>query len=329
MGMFSMKFSKITPSEMALLVLTLVVSMIRPGICTQRFCITGPPVAESLVFAVMTEQDLAGPGIEFIMWNSPDQARAMIASGSTQASLITTSGAATFYNKGIRVGIAGVFSSALWVVSTDTFGRTPLTGTILFPFGPGEMPGLVFRATMGDNTPTLAVRHTGGAMEAVNRLLMGRAGHALLAEPAASLAVVRSREQNSSPRLFKHMDLRDIWSQKFDNRPLCVSALGVFGDAVDRTDRIKTIISGYSLALEWIKAHPQETHALAVKKFPALAVLPKGRAGCAGIMRTDGEAFDAANFFLEKIFAMDPAALGGILPGPGLFMKPDRMGQKS
>ncbi len=268
----------------------------------------------------MAEQELAGPGIEFIMWNSPDQARAMIASGRTQASLITTTGAATFCNKGVRVGIAGVFSSALWVVSTETFGRTPLTGTILFPFGPGEMPGLVFRAAMGQSSPELVVQHTGGAMEAVNRLLMGRAGHALLAEPAASLAVVRSRELNNAPRLFKHMDLRDIWSQKFNDRPLCVSCLALFGDAVDRTDRIKKMISGYGLALEWIKAHPEQTHALAVKKFPVLAVLPKGRADGAGILRTDGNALGGARFFLEKIFAMDPDALGGKLPGPGLFM---------
>ena len=312
-----------------ILVLTLVLTTARSGICGNSFCITGPAVAESLVFAVMADQNLAGSGIEFIMWNSPDQARAMIATGKTQASLITTSGAATFYNKGVRVGIAGVFSSALWVVSAQICTGTPLTGTLLFPFGPGEMPGLVFRVAMGHSAPELATLHTGGALEAVNRLLMGKAAHALLAEPAASLAVVRSREQNGAAQLVKNLDLREIWARKFNDRPLCVSAFAVFGNALDQPKRIKKIITGYGLAIEWIKAHPRRTLAIAGEKIPAMASLSDCSPGSAGALCTDGAAFDAAVFFLEKIYALDPGAVGGKLPGPDLFMNVNDMRQGS
>lgn len=302
------------------IILAALLFMARPGSCAAPFCITGPPVAESLVFAVMADRNLAGPGIEFVMWNSPDQARAMIASGNTHASLTTTSGAATFYNKGIRVGIAGVFASPLWVVSDSACTETPMTGTLLFPFGPGEMPGLLFRVAMGDSTPGLATQHTGGALEAVNRLLMGKAEHALLAEPAASLVVARSRERSGGPQLFKRLDLRKLWAQRFDNRPLCVSAFAVFGKAVDQPEKIRKIIKGYGLALEWMAAHPEQIPAIAQRKTPALAAQAGHLPGSAETIRTDARAFEATRFFLEKIDALDHGAVGGKLPWPDLFL---------
>ncbi|WP_321493705.1 hypothetical protein [uncultured Desulfobacter sp.] len=292
----------------------------RPAFCADSFFITGPPVAESLAFAVMADRNLAGPGIEFIMWNSPDQARAMIAAGKIRGAVITTGVAALFYNKGARVRIAGVFSSPLWVVSEKTHGETPLRGTLLFPFGPGEMPELLFQAAMGDSTPALATGHTGGALEAVNRLLMARAEHALLAEPAASMAVIRSRERSDGPQLFKHLDMRNIWAERFNNRPLCASSFAIFDDAVDCPERIRGIIKGYGLALEWIAAHPEEAMSVVRKKIPALADQSAGLSGNAGVIHTDAATFDATGFFLGKIYAMDPGAVGGKLPGSGLFL---------
>ena len=315
-------------------VLAALLCLARPGFCTEPLYLSGPPVAESLVLAVMAGENLAGKGVRFIPWHSPDQARALIAAGKVQGMVITTSGAATFFNRGVRTGIAGVFDVPVWVVSAGKRSRAPgqvpamqrgpgnpLAGTILFPFGRGEMPGLLFSAAMGELTAGLAVRHTGGALEAVNLLLIGRADHALLAEPAASLAVAKSRGRDGI-RLFKNLDLRQEWERKFDGRPLFVSALCLFGSGLDRPGRIRDIVNGYGLARTWIENHPGKARKIAARQLPALGVTAenKGPSRTGGALVTGKAAFDATRFFLEKIFERDPGAVGGKLPGPELFM---------
>lgn len=280
------------------------------------FVISGPPVAESLVFAVMADQGFSGESVKFITWQSPDQARAMIAAGKIQGSVVSTCAAAIFFNKGIKTTVAGVFSSPLWIISARPVPQGPVQGTLVFPFGPGEMPEIVFHIVMQRRLPHLETRHTGGALEAVNLLLMGRADHALLAEPAASLAVARSRKM-PGPKLVKHLALGTLWENRFNDRPLCVSAFAVFGDAVDKPGQVAAIIKGYGRALDWIKAHPKETRAIAKRTAPALASPGIPLSGT--LMLTSQKAFDAARLYLEKIYNLDHGAVGKVLPGPELF----------
>ena len=294
--------------------------------------ITGPPVAESLVLAVMAEQGFAGEPVCFTLWHSPDQARALIASGKAQASVITTSGAALFFNRGMAARIGGVFDIPLWVVSTGTRPPDPspetpghakasprLTGTMLFPFGRGEMPGLLFATVMGDLAGRLEIRHTGGALEALNLLLLGRGSHALLAEPAASLAVSGPLKPGRA-RLFKHLDMRREWEKKFKGRRLFVSALCLFGRGLEDPGRIQKIIRGYARASRWIQSHPKAAARFAQKHLPALGI-DKSCGGLTGGALIAGQSeFEDTRFFLEKIFEKDPGAVGGELPGPELFM---------
>jgi NitT/TauT family transport system substrate-binding protein len=293
----------------------------RPGICLEPLCISGPPVAESLTLAIMARMGLAGEAVEFIPWNSPDQARAMIAAGKVQGAVITTTSAATFFNKGVRTKIAAVFASPLWVVSTNTAHEVPLKGTILFPFGHEEMPGLLFATVMGEKIPGLTPRHTGSAMESVNLLLLGRGDHALLAEPAASLAVERSRDREG-PRLIKHLNLGREWEKKFTGHSLFASTLCIFGRGLDHPERIKEVIKGYHLAREWMMKHPGKAVELANKELPALAVqVCDGRLTQVGGALVSGDAaFASTRFFLEKIQEKNPGAVGGKLPDPKFFM---------
>ena len=283
-----------------------------------RIC--GPPVAESLVFAVMAQKGLAP--VAFIPWNSPDQARAMIAGKRVDAAIVTTSAAATFLAKGVDVRIAGVFDSPLWVVSSrDRAKGMPLDGVLLFPFGHREMPELLFDIVFGRPCPDLETRHTGGALEAVNFMLLGRAHHALLAEPAATLAVLRSEKAGGSG-LVKHLDIRQVWKDKFRGMPLYVSALAVFGPAPGNRERIRDVVMAYADARQWVGDHPHKALALAGKAAPALAAqMPDaGRFKPAGQLSDRSADFDAAFFFLNRIHDRFPAAVGNSRPVETLFM---------
>lgn len=288
-----------------------------------RFRISGPPVAESLVFAVMAH--LYPELLSFTPWHSPDQARAMIAGGKVDASLTTTSAAALFYGKGIPVHIAGVFDSALWVVSTKkSSGPLPLEGVLLFPFGHREMPELLFTTVLGDRCPNLATRHTGGALETANLLQLGRADHALLAEPAASLVLKRSSGAGG-PLLVKHLDLRKEWEKTFKGMPLYISALTVFGEAVHRSKEIQGLIESYNRTRLWIAEHPAQAMDMARKTAPSIAALMSGAGDgiLAGGLFTDKQALNAAFFYLQQMHSRYPDSLGDSFPDKSLFLGDD------
>ncbi|WP_028580152.1 hypothetical protein [Desulfogranum japonicum] len=286
---------------------------------TGKFTISGPPVMESLVFAVLADQ--VPDKVHFIPWHSPSQARALIIGKKVNASIITVSGAATFHNKGVPVSIAGLFETPLWVVSNQTVsGQLPLKGTLLFPFGHKEMPELVFNAVYDKNLPDLAKVHTSGPLETVNRLLLGKANHALLAEPAATMAQEKSGV-NGQPLLTKNLNLAQAWEKKFNGTPLYVSALSVFGGQRRRTDDIEELIDLFNRTRIWIGEHPAETIKIAREKFPAIfAQLSELKTNIVAAQLLSSQVdFDAAYFFLERMYEQSPDSIGGKLPEAGLF----------
>ncbi len=288
---------------------------------SEIFIVSGPPVMESLVFAVMASQH--PDKISFIPWHSPDQARALIIGKKVNASIITISDAATFYSKGMPVRVAGVFATTLWVISNQNVsGQMPLKGTLLFPFGHREMPELVFNAVYKNDFPELTKIHTSGPLETVNRLLLGKADHALLAEPAATMAQAKSGV-DGQPVLTKHLNLGKAWEEKFNGRPLYVSALSLFGDVRHRKKEIRALIASYNKTYAWIKLHPAEAIAIAKEKVPAIFTQLSGlkfNVVAAQLLHSQSD-YDAAAFFLERMYEQSPSSIGGKRPSTGLFLR--------
>jgi len=326
LGMFFSRFS-------LLLLITLSLPVALPGsawaIDRPVIRLSGPPVAESLPFAMMSGMEFDDPAmtVQFIPWHSPDQIRAMIAGGQVDGAIVTTAAASLFYHKGVHTKLAALFEAPLWIISTaDSMGTglEGLTGTILFPFGHKEMPELLFNALLDPQTPEITRHHTGGALEAVNLLLLGKGHHALLAEPAATLAVIRSKEmaEKGVPLLAKHLDLRTLWKKRFDGKPLYVSGFAVFGDALDNPAMVHRILVEYEKGVARIAAHPEQTLAMAKKNFPALAAQSKNGTLPGGDihMTTGKKAFSDTLFFLKQLSKQAPRATGGTLPEDDFFL---------
>jgi len=146
--------------------IALLLALACPAQCKERptIVLSGPPIAESVPLIAMTQEAQAWNqhfNVKFIPWHSPDMLRAMIVGGQIDAAIITTAAAATLLNKGINVRIAQLYESPVWIVSNRPGPDTleSLKGTLLFPFGPGEMPELFFKATLGDKPNGISIRH--------------------------------------------------------------------------------------------------------------------------------------------------------------------------
>lgn len=292
--------------------------------------VSGGPLIESLPFLILAhDKNFANAEFKvvFIPWHSPDQFRALIAGNQVDGAVITTTTASILYNRGIPVKTAILYEAPLWIVSSkrnQPRSLKDITGTIVFPFGPREMPQLLFQALNEDSGSNPTSRHTGSALEAVNLLLLGKGNHTLISEPAATIAVRRSLEtpSESRPELIKSIDVNALWQKKYNGRRLTVSCFAVFGKTTDRTDLINKLVHHYRRAVLWARENPEKATAVVKDNFPALwAQARQGGLSAKNIsMIVDDRVAADAVFFLEKIADQSPASIGGSVPDASFFM---------
>lgn len=290
--------------------------------------LSGPPIVESLPLLAMAGADTRWPQdfeARFVPWRSPDMLRAMVAGEQVDAAIVTTAAANTLRNRGVNCRVALLHESPVWIVSTrpgpDTLDS--LHGVLLFPFGPSEMPGLFYRAALNGRPSAVTVRHTGGALEAVNLLLAGKGDHAMLSEPTASIALLRAEglRDRGAPLLVKRVDMRRAWKRAFPGRDPAMSCVAFFGGGADDAGLMRGFGAAYERACGWVRDNPAEALALARKEFPALAAQIE-RSGTDRFrfhILHGAQAREDALFFLERIGDISPAAIGGTVPGMDLF----------
>jgi NitT/TauT family transport system substrate-binding protein len=290
--------------------------------------LSGPPIAESLPLLAMSRQGrpwIQDFEVRFVPWHSPDMLRAMVAGGQVDAAIVTTAAACTLRNKGVNCRVALLHESPVWIVSTrpGPDSLESLEGTLLFPFGPGEMPELFYKAAMAGRTGKVETRHTGGALEAVNLLLAGEGDHAMLSEPTASIALLRARAMadKGAPQLVKRVDMCKAWTRAFPGHNLASSCVAFFGDEADDLRLLGAFARAYAEASRWANGHPDEALALAQSRFPALArQIEQGGVGHFAFKILSGEPARAdALFYLARIHDVSPDAIGGEMPGDDFF----------
>lgn len=290
--------------------------------------LSGPPIVESLPLLVMAREDRPWEQdfeVRFLPWRSPDMLRAMVAGGQTDGAILTTAAACTLSNRGVPCRVAALMEPQLRIISTKPGSDTldSLTGTLLFPFGPGEMPELLYRAAGGGIDGNVSVRHTGSSLEAVNLLLTGQADHALLSEPTASVALQRARSlrDRGGPPLTSRISMSQAWRRAFPGRALAATCVALLGPASLDAARVRAFGQAYAEACRWISAHPDEAFALARDRFPALAAQldAQGASDLAIHILEGADARSDALFFLERIHDISPTAVADAASAQALF----------
>ncbi|MCM0756938.1 hypothetical protein M7784_17010 [Desulfovibrio aminophilus] len=295
------------------------------GAATLR--LSGPPVAETLpLLRLVRTGALEAQGLTaaFTPWNSPDQLRALAAGGQIDAAVLSLAAAAVLSNRGLPVTLLALTAPPLWIVSSDPDLESleQLEGqTVCLPFGPGEMPELLLRALSARTGVSYSLQHSGGGLETVLRLLLGKVRHVFLSEPAASLAVARSRE-SGGVLLEKRIDIRNAWAAAFPECPLLAHGVLAMLGPMSRAQEAREVLgAAYAAECGWVAAHPREAAALAGECYPALAAQTvEGLVPGTDIRLVMGEAGrDASRAFLRILLEQSPEAVGGRLPGPAFW----------
>ncbi|OGB30289.1 MAG: ABC transporter substrate-binding protein [Burkholderiales bacterium RIFCSPLOWO2_12_FULL_61_40] len=300
-----------------------------------RLVLAGPYAAVSNPLIHMVEsgalKDLADQ-VEFIPWKDPDHLRVLAMDGQADFVAMPTNVAANLYNRGVRLQLLNVSTwGVLWMVSRDNSLKTlaDFKGKeIAMPFR-ADMPDIVFQLLaekQGLNVKRdFKLRYVGTPIEAMQLLITRRVDHALLAEPAISMALRKTHSFPVSviaPELYRSVDLQREWGRVMQGEARIAQAgITVMGKAAADTNLIARFQAAYAASLAWCEARPEPCGALVAKRVDMLT--PEA---VADSIRIDNARFVPAldaqpelEFFFSQLLAKQPGLIGGKLPDAGFY----------
>jgi NitT/TauT family transport system substrate-binding protein len=272
--------------------------------------------------------------VEFRPWKDPDQLRVLALDDQARADFIAmpTNVAANLYNRGVRLQLINVSTwGVLWMVSREPGLKTlaDFKGKeILMPFR-ADMPDIVFQVLAEkqglDVRRDFKLRYVGTPLDAMQLLITRRADHALLAEPAVSVALRKTRSFPVSivaPELYRSADLQEEWGRVMRrNKRIPQAGIVVMGRALGDRALIEKFQRAYAASLAWCEADPDECGRLVARRVDMLT--PEG---VADSVRVDNAVFVAARdarpeleFFFGLLHAKQAALVGGKPPDGGFY----------
>ena len=302
-----------------------------------KLVLSGPFAAVSFPLIHMVEsgalKDVAET-VEFRSWKDPDQLRVLALDAKSDVDFVAmpTNVAANLYNRGVRLQLINVSTwGVLWMVSREANVKT-LTDfkgkEILMPFR-ADMPDIVFQVLAEkqglDVKRDFTLRYVGSPLDAMQMLITRRADHALLAEPAVSVALRKTKSFPVSviaPELYRSANLQEEWG-RLTQRPARIPQAGMvaLGRALADPALVEKFQKAYAASLAWCEKHPEECGKLVAKRVDMLT--PEGVADSVrvdnAVFVTAREAKPELEFFFGLLHARQPALVGGKLPDAAFY----------
>lgn len=260
--------------------------------------------------------------VDLVIWNTPDQLRAILTRGEADFVSIPSNVGAIFYNKGIplrllRVSVWGVF----YIISADPDikGIQDLRGQKIFiPFR-GDQPDLIFRsiAVKQGLTPftDFEIEYVSSPLDTTMSLLAGKAKHALMIEPGAALVILKAREKGLNFR--RAVDIQEEWGRATGRGPRFPNA-GVVATprALKHPDLVAAFTKAYDEAVAWVKQNTGPAALMAAKHVQGVNAPAFEDALKYTIFESvsGNDARDDVEFMFSCFLEMNPESIGGKLP---------------
>ncbi len=299
----------------------------------QKLVLSGPFASVAHPLAYIIENNTLGDvanKVELRLWKNPDELRALTINGGADFIAVPTNVGANLYNKGVKIkllnvsvwGILGMVSRDKDLKSLKDFKNKE----VIVPFR-SDMPDIVFKTLLKkqgiDLKKDIKLKYVSTPIDAMQMIIMRKADHALLAEPAISMALRKTKSFPVSviaPDIYRSVDLQNEWAKVFDTKDEIPQA-GMAEIGSHDSHVTKRFTEEYNKALKWYKQNPKKAGKLVQKYFPmlkAIAVsdsIPHVRLKSVKASDAKGE----LEFFYNILKDDNPKLIGGKLPNDGFY----------
>jgi len=301
----------------------------------EKLVLSGPvaSVSHPLIHMVQTGalDDIANK-VEFRLWKNPDELRALTIKGGADFIAVPSNVGANLYNKGVDIKLLNISVwGILGMITRDKNLKTlaDFKGKkIAMPFR-ADMPDILFeeiaKAQGLNPKKDFNLQYMSSPFDAMQMLIMRRVDHALLAEPAISIALKKTGSfplKLIAPDLYRSADLQKEWGDTFKvEAKIPQAGMAVVGKVINNAHIIKRFNEEYEKSLLWYKNNPKEAGKLVVETIPMLD--EEGVENSIEYVQLDTiNAQDAKKdleFFYEILEKNNPKTIGGKLPDDGFY----------
>ncbi len=301
----------------------------------EKLILSGPmaSVSHPLLHMIETNalSDVADK-VEFLLWKNPDELRALTLRGRADYMALPTNVAANLYNKGVDIKLLNVSVwGVLGMITRDKSKKTlaDFKGCdIAMPFR-ADMPDIVFEEIVKkqglDPKKDFNLKYLGSPIDAMQMLILRRVDHALLAEPAISMALRKTSSfplNLVAPDLYRSSDLQKEWGEVFKiESKIPQAGMAVVGKQNDYIT--KRFNEEYAKSLAWYKANPKEAGVLVAKHIDMLnadAVADSIEYVQLNDINAQESKADL-EFFFGLLKSNNPKSIGGKLPDNGFYFE--------
>lgn len=319
--------------------LLLIAAMIFPQLQAEekidKLILSGPfaGVSNPLIHMVETGalNDIAKE-MEFVTWTNPDQLRATVIANKADFIAMPSNVAANLYNRDVKLKLLNISVwGVLWMVSREQ-GLTTLADfkgkEIAMPFR-ADMPDIIFSQLAKkqglDPKKDFKLRYVSNPLDAMQLLIMRRVDHALLAEPAISMALRKTKSfpiKIIAPDLYRSVDLQKEWGRLFEREARIAQAgMVALGKMLKNPILIKRFNEEYAKSLQWCLDNPKQAGEMVAKQIEMLT--PEAVEDSIGITLLENvnarQARPELEFLFKQLMGETPALIGGKLPDDGFY----------
>ncbi|BFU78271.1 ABC transporter substrate-binding protein [Arcobacter sp. 15-2] len=300
-----------------------------------KLILAGPVASVSHPFFKMIQSgalsDIASK-VEFRLWKNPDELRAILLKKEAHIVAIPTNVAANLYNKKEDIKLLNV---SIWgileIVSRDKNIKTieDLKGQqIVVPFR-SDMPDIVLQAIIkkaGLNPKKdFDIQYAPTPPDAMQMLILRRADNVLLAEPATSMAMIKTGSfplKLIAPDIYRSVNLQKEWGRVFQvGQKVPQAGIAVVGKLDNSI--AKRVEEEYKKAVTWYKNNPTQAGVLVQKYIEFFST----EAIANSIPNVQIDAISAKDSkkdldkFFEVLLEIEPKLIGGKIPDEGLYFE--------
>lgn len=244
--------------------------------------------------------------------------------GSIDIAALPTNAAATVYNKtngGIKIAAVNTLGVLYLVTNSEKVtidSIDDLEGKTVYC--PAQNPSFIFDAICRANDLNVTI-DTAYAQPADLRtaIVSGQVDIAVLPEPMVTIA------KANNAKLVTALDLTSEWEKAYGENTLMQGCIVVRTEwAEAHPKELEQFLSDYKASIEFTNASPAEAAELIVSTgvFAGKAPVAQKAIPNCNIVYSDGDDMATAlTVFFEKLYAVNPAAVGGKLPDSGIYYK--------
>ncbi len=270
--------------------------------------------------------------VKFRLWKSPDELRAFTLRGGADFVAVPTNVAANLYNKGVDIKLLNVSVWGILGILTRDKSKKTLADfkgcEIAMPFR-ADMPDIVFEEIakqQGLNPKKdFKLRYLNSPIDAMQMLIMRRVDHALLAEPATSIALRKTGSyplKLVAPDLYRSDMLKEEWGKTFKvEAKIPVAGMAVVGENIKKKHLVKRFNEEYQKSMIWYKNNPKQAGELAakyIKMLDAKGVKDSIEYVSLAIVNAKKSQKDL-EFFMDVLKKNNPKSIGGKLPSDSFY----------